>query len=132
MECPGRLCEPRRTTQGTDCLGHSRSSASVDPPLHCRDPAAPGGASRLPDRLTFYGFPPPRLLSPPNRTFLSREVRELVPPGLSWASKMSSYRKKGTICTISLLLMVRKTKEMARTEGRGEYNSCGNSGYNKK
>ena len=57
MECPGRSCEPRRTTQGTDRLGHSGSSASVDPPLHCRDPAAPGGASGLPDRLTFYGFP---------------------------------------------------------------------------
>ena len=64
-------------------------------------------------------IPPPRLLSPPNRTFLSREVRELVPPGLSRASKMSSYGKRWTICTISLLLIVRKRKEMARTEGRG-------------
>uniref|UniRef100_A0A8C0W0P5 Uncharacterized protein n=1 Tax=Castor canadensis TaxID=51338 RepID=A0A8C0W0P5_CASCN len=48
------------------------------------------------------------------------KVRELGQPRLSRAPKMPSIRKRWTICTISLLLIFYKTKEIARTEEHQE------------
>lgn len=51
---------------------------------------------------------------------LYQKVPELGQPGLSGAPKMRSIRKRWTICTISLLLIFYKTKEIARTEEHQE------------
>ncbi|XP_036624659.1 CMP-N-acetylneuraminate-poly-alpha-2,8-sialyltransferase isoform X2 [Trichosurus vulpecula] len=40
--------------------------------------------------------------------------------GFPWANKIRSIRKRWTICTISILLIVYKTKEIARTEEHQE------------
>ncbi|KAB0362431.1 hypothetical protein FD754_006587 [Muntiacus muntjak] len=95
--------------------GTSRSSAAEDP----RDLL---GRSRLHALLGFYRPTPraPRLPLPGTESFYEEEVRELGPPGVSRAPKMRSIRKRWTICTISLLLIFYKTKEMARTEEHQE------------
>lgn len=74
-----------------------------------------------PRSANFTDFPnPPRLYLPKTEPLYQEKVRELVPPGLSQAPKMRSIRKRWTICTISLLLIFYKTKEIARTEEHQE------------
>lgn len=78
--------------------------------------------SRLHALLTFYRFrpPPPATESPKEELLNPEKVQELGQPLLSWAPKMRSIRKRWTICTISLLLIFYKTKEIARTEEHQE------------
>lgn len=57
---------------------------------------------------------------PKTEPLYQEKVLELGQPGLSRAPKMRSIRKRWTICTISLLLIFYKTKEIARTEEHQE------------
>lgn len=76
--------------------------------------------STVSSAFTDLAPPAPRLPLPLKESFYEEEVRELGPPGVSRAPKMRSIRKRWTICTISLLLIFYKTKEMARTEEHQE------------
>ena len=112
---PGRAGGNRERESPAQRSGTSRRSAAEDP----RDLL---GRSRLHGLLGFYRScpPAPRLPLPLKESFYEEEVRELGPPGVSRAPKMRSIRKRWTICTISLLLIFYKTKEMARTEEHQE------------
>lgn len=57
---------------------------------------------------------------PKTEPLYQEKVPDLGQPGLSRAPKMRSIRKRWTICTISLLLIFYKTKEIARTEEHQE------------
>ncbi|XP_073851255.1 CMP-N-acetylneuraminate-poly-alpha-2,8-sialyltransferase isoform X4 [Macaca fascicularis] len=87
-------------------LGHRRPQRS--------DPGIP-----LQALLAFYRFQPRDYL-PKTESLYQEKVPELGQPGLSRAPKMRSIRKRWTICTISLLLIFYKTKEIARTEEHQE------------
>lgn len=76
--------------------------------------------STVSSAFTDLAPPAPRLPLPLKESFYEEEVRELGLPGVSRAPKMRSIRKRWTICTISLLLIFYKTKEMARTEEHQE------------
>ncbi|TKC40094.1 hypothetical protein EI555_003247 [Monodon monoceros] len=82
-------------------------------------PASEIPAPRSPPILQILP-PSPRLHLPKTEPLYEKKVRELGQPGLSRASKMRSIRKRWTICTISLLLIFYKTKEIARTEEHQE------------
>ncbi|XP_021054159.1 CMP-N-acetylneuraminate-poly-alpha-2,8-sialyltransferase [Mus pahari] len=74
--------------------------------------------SRLHAPFAIFRFLP--LDYQPKTEPLYQKVPELGQPGLSRAPKMRSIRKRWTICTISLLLIFYKTKEIARTEEHQE------------